>query len=238
MTSNSFRKYLLYAFGEIALVMIGILLALQVSNWNQERVEQRIEKELLGQLHRDLTKGMKDLELNITIMNTAMNSGRLILDHMDSGRAYHDSLSLHFAKSLLWARLILNEGTYETIKSHGLEIISNAELRDAIVSIFEGRLSFLRTWEEVVQNYVEKMRNEISVEFFKSSYKGSTFTNRKVFYGRSEPIDYELLRKSHEFRYHLQTILDLMQSYQSIANYPYQNNLTALIEMIEREISN
>jgi hypothetical protein len=38
-------KYLRYAIGEIALVMIGILLALQVNTWNEQRKEKRIEKQ-------------------------------------------------------------------------------------------------------------------------------------------------------------------------------------------------
>ena len=43
ITKNKFSKYLLYAIGEIALVMIGILLALQINNWNTKRIEKREE---------------------------------------------------------------------------------------------------------------------------------------------------------------------------------------------------
>ncbi|MFT6995454.1 MAG: hypothetical protein ACJA1P_002199 [Maribacter sp.] len=37
LSENKFSKYMLYAIGEIALVMIGILLALQVNNWNEAK---------------------------------------------------------------------------------------------------------------------------------------------------------------------------------------------------------
>ena len=37
LVQDSFRKYLVYAFGEVFLVMIGIILALQVNNWNEHR---------------------------------------------------------------------------------------------------------------------------------------------------------------------------------------------------------
>jgi len=43
LTENKFSKYLLYAIGEIVLVVIGILIALQINNWNIERL--LIEKE-------------------------------------------------------------------------------------------------------------------------------------------------------------------------------------------------
>jgi predicted permease len=45
LTENKFSKYLIYAIGEIALVMIGILLILQVNNWNKNQ-----EKQILTQL--------------------------------------------------------------------------------------------------------------------------------------------------------------------------------------------
>ena len=38
LTQNKFSKYLLYAVGEIVLVVIGILIALQINNWNQDRL--------------------------------------------------------------------------------------------------------------------------------------------------------------------------------------------------------
>jgi hypothetical protein len=54
LTENKFSKYLLYAFGEIALVMVGILLALQVNNWNEEKKERRIEKQRYQNILNDL----------------------------------------------------------------------------------------------------------------------------------------------------------------------------------------
>lgn len=48
MEQNKTRTYLLYAVGEIALVMIGILLALQVNNWNLDRINTNAEKTLLN----------------------------------------------------------------------------------------------------------------------------------------------------------------------------------------------
>ena len=45
------RKYLLYAAGEILLVMIGILLALQVNNWNELKQQQRMERTMVNNLY-------------------------------------------------------------------------------------------------------------------------------------------------------------------------------------------
>ena len=52
--SGSTGKYLMYAFGEIALVVIGILIALQVNNWNEERKFRVLEVELLQEYQEEL----------------------------------------------------------------------------------------------------------------------------------------------------------------------------------------
>jgi hypothetical protein len=54
INTGATRKYLLYAVGEILLVMIGILLALQVNNWNEEKKERKVEYNILLQMISDL----------------------------------------------------------------------------------------------------------------------------------------------------------------------------------------
>ncbi|MEJ2113692.1 MAG: DUF6090 family protein, partial [Flavobacteriaceae bacterium] len=58
LSENKFSKYLLYAIGEIILVVIGILIALQVNNWNNERKEQLDAEELSKSLIAEL-EGIK-----------------------------------------------------------------------------------------------------------------------------------------------------------------------------------
>ena len=58
MEKNKTGKYLKYAIGEILLVMIGILLALQVNNWNENRKNSSIEKETLSNLTADLKSSL------------------------------------------------------------------------------------------------------------------------------------------------------------------------------------
>ncbi|MEM6516972.1 MAG: DUF6090 family protein, partial [Bacteroidota bacterium] len=47
LTENRFNKYLLYAIGEIVLVVIGILIALQINNWNENRKDNNVEQEVI-----------------------------------------------------------------------------------------------------------------------------------------------------------------------------------------------
>ncbi len=56
LTKNNFSKYLLYAIGEILLVVIGILIALSIDNWNTYRKDRSSEADYLKRLSNDLAR--------------------------------------------------------------------------------------------------------------------------------------------------------------------------------------
>ena len=80
--SGSARTYLLYAIGEIALVVIGILIALQINNWNQAKQLRAQEKELVLVLHEEMLLNKQYL---IKLLNhdiaRAQNTCRMYLRH-------------------------------------------------------------------------------------------------------------------------------------------------------------
>ena len=54
MEKNRTGKYLKYAIGEIVLVVLGILIALQINNWNNQRIENNSDYQLINTLIIDL----------------------------------------------------------------------------------------------------------------------------------------------------------------------------------------
>lgn len=73
LSQNNVSRYLLYAVGEIVLVVIGILLALQIDTWNQERINAREERRIFQDLMEELKyndflveNGMKNMAEVIT----------------------------------------------------------------------------------------------------------------------------------------------------------------------------
>lgn len=94
--SGQARKYILYALGEITLVVIGILIALQVDTWNSRAIERSEERSILQNLHDDFGKNLLDinqvfdrnkkaLESTIyTIQLVGLNSEQLKLHNIDS----------------------------------------------------------------------------------------------------------------------------------------------------------
>ena len=69
LSQNRFSRYFVYAVGEILLVVIGILIALQVNNWNEERNQRQVELKYFYNLKNDLLADNESLNLLIDLAN-------------------------------------------------------------------------------------------------------------------------------------------------------------------------
>ena len=70
LTENKFSKYLIYAIGEIILVVIGILIALQINDWNENRKNNEINRTYYLQLLKDLEKDKIELTEMISMIDS------------------------------------------------------------------------------------------------------------------------------------------------------------------------
>ena len=61
LTENKFSKYLIYAIREIVLVVIGILIALSINNWNEGNKRKSQERDLLLQMKHNLERDLKQV---------------------------------------------------------------------------------------------------------------------------------------------------------------------------------
>lgn len=226
---SSFQKYLLYALGEILLVMIGILLALQVNNWNEHRLSVIREIKLLKELNFNLHENVKRLKKDIEMEYTYFNSAKIIVNHLEHRLPYHDSLATHFELSQLSADIVLIESAYETIKSIGFDIISNDSLRSAIIDLFDA-------------NYKTMIRNTIGLEdqFWPSVVLPlwiKHLRNRSMDEELSgqAPIDYELMLDDPKFVSMLEKRGIFRKQGAALKEESLQRSL-ALIHHIEQEI--
>ena len=93
MEQNKTGKYLKYAIGEIFLVMIGILLALQINNWNENRRGTTLEIDILKEVKNGLITDLEDAKFNLNSQEETYASQDLIINWLESNLAYNDSLS-------------------------------------------------------------------------------------------------------------------------------------------------
>ncbi len=158
MEKNKTGKYLKYAIGEIVLVMIGILLALQVSNWNQVRQNGKQEAILLTQLLNEYSNNLEQLNSKIETRDDIMRSSLAILDYRGLSEAQidTDSLNMHIARTLTRPTFDPELGvTNELTNSGKLYYLTNTDLRNSITA-FPSFLSELREEEMVSFNLIEE----------------------------------------------------------------------------------
>ncbi len=130
-------KYLKYAIGEIILVVIGILIALQINTWNEVKKHQAREIVLLKELKSNLKTNILNLEKDIKTQTEGMQYFNIIMDHADHKRPYNDSLPSYLQKANFAPDVVLTASAFETMKSSGLNIIRSDSLRQGIINLFE-----------------------------------------------------------------------------------------------------
>jgi len=177
-------KYLRYAIGETILVVLGILIALQINNWNENRKEKIIEQTLLNQLLKDfesndiiIKNGLSEYERNLKFQNAIIkNTGpNIVIPENDK--------TLDSIGTLTYPKVGLVFGSLN-FTSQQIEKISNPQLKiylSKFPSIFksyqetENRIADLTiNQRQIHQKYITLLdyMSEFNQEKFISDYSG------------------------------------------------------------------
>lgn len=228
---NQTGKYLKYAIGEIVLVVIGILIALQINNWNEERKNRNYENQLLVQLQNDLKLNIKDLKLNLSLQEKTIESSKLLSMHINNKSPYHDSLAIHFSNTGIWTKFVVSEGAYKTIESKGLDLISNLELRDLIFRIYQGNLYWVKHMENIIINQVEDFRTNKASSYF-TEYNAIAIIDGEFKNGNTTVFDYNAIINDPRFLYYLNSVKNQNEMLLEVSKGFLEDNLQG-IEMID-----
>ena len=155
---NKTSKYFKYAIGEIVLVVLGILIALQINNWHQVELRLKQEKILLSQLRWELMEIYSDVYGDLANLMEAEKSHFKILDHLQSGKPYYDSLCFDFFILKEDEYIYPNKAVYEKIKETGLDIIKDDTLRYKVQFLYENvfpRISKTNSYTRDISEYLD-----------------------------------------------------------------------------------
>jgi len=135
---NRIAKYLRYAIGEILLVVIGILIALQINNWNERQKAHLYEIKMLSEIRNVM---ISDIKLFDMLANTRLakidSFNTVLLDLYMKKEPVPDSV-LNNISILNWGYLFnYNSGPYEAVKSSGMDKISNDSIRNALAALYD-----------------------------------------------------------------------------------------------------
>ena len=140
LMENKTGKYLKYAIGEIMLVVIGILIALQINNWNDTRKLQKQETQILNEIKSDLLQTKEIIERTVTMHKEVIKLTQSLLDAIRDKKNVSDSIYVMFSRAGWDTQIIPKTSSFENLKAMGLNSITNDSIRIEITKIFQ--LSF------------------------------------------------------------------------------------------------
>jgi hypothetical protein len=235
-------NYLKYAIGEILLVVIGILIALQINNWNELRKQRLEELETLKNIKSDFTNAIFEFEENNAFRERIISATKILYGIMHTKQNNYSKKQLDSILSELLINPTYN-GQSETLNilfnSGKINIISNDSIKNALViwpqqvedmtedEIYSSNIIYNDLYP-ILKRYVPLLdiTNSIQYKFKLLNYSGqSAFSS-----------DYESLLNDREFESTLATrevviTVSLVQTGQLIAT------AKNIIELIDNEIN-
>ena len=214
-------RYMKYAIGEIVLVVIGILIALQLNtakeNWQREKLRQ----ELLTELRSSMMEDTLSLNREKTRLKSAYINAMLLKKIIKEDLPYTEALDSSLAKIVGVSIVPADYRIYDRLLAIGMDIIGDKDLSMEIVHYYDDS----KNLENSGESAIDLLRDRIYPTYFISYSR-----NKAV------PEDFEKLKKSNEFK----IVLDYasQSSYGLIGRSVHRKNLaTAILKILDTKIT-
>ncbi|MDX1702549.1 MAG: DUF6090 family protein, partial [Melioribacteraceae bacterium] len=135
-------------------VVIGILIALQVNNWNENRKDRESERMILSEIRDNLLYDLNDFDDNIAHLKNRLISCQTLLHAIETNISYHDSLGFCFSYLSTFPHFSSKKNGYKLLQSKGIDLVVNDDLRNRITSLYDDRYQYLLTFEREQIDYI------------------------------------------------------------------------------------
>ena len=241
LVSMETGKYLRYAVGEIILVVIGILIALQVNNWNEYRKEKVEEKKILLSLHNEISNNLESLQVVIEEKNKIIDVNQYIIDNTGKNGEWKsmkplDSLMNYISLSG-WIFVPQNGVLNEIINSGKLLLIENDLIKNEIASLpqllslmIEEDRQYRLDLHQYFLPFLSKNYNLIELTKYRELLENYSFKMGETNFSKSIP---ELL-DSREFE-NILTIQSIWIKFSNEMSINQKNKYLEIQKLIEKE---
>ncbi len=226
LSENKFNKYLIYAIGEIVLIVIGILIALSINNANDVKNKRQKELILLTEMRQNLQTDIRDLDFNIKGSAKRIQANEIILKALQERVPMHDSLKPYYGNIIGNFQLSNNTAAWENLKSVGMDLVSNDSLRNSISNLYTVKYSYLENVTKGVDD--GHQWNTFYPQFL-------DLINIEQFWVSAEPVSHEALMDNRKFQETLKMNLFIrnfmLKQYKTV-----HKDVNSLLAQIERHI--
>lgn len=229
LTENNIGKYLTYAIGEIILVVIGILIALSINNWNENRKAKILEKSILIELRKSMHSDIENqIRPNILQLDRDLNNVKIIKRVLNNELSYHDSISQKF-RSLMFSKSFKWEVTaYKILENQGIKIIRNPKLKESILKNYNMRYP-------EAKDFLQNFSNNLNLFFRPVMRSNFAFEYSENLSTKYTPLDITGLKSNQEFKNAVNTAF-LNFSYNLKAHRDLEKEILETINLIDIEL--
>ena len=195
---NKTVKYFKYAIGEIVLVVIGILIALSINNWNEHRKSRLQEVNILTKLNTDLKANLIEIKGLKDMTEKRIKASQTILNYFEECKAIDDNLKLSF-ELINTDDLFNNANTaYKYIENQGVNILTNDSILSKITWMYERDFKNISNREKTNwQILTDDLRPLMDIYLEVSEPQDKLFNE---VYELNKPIDMKALSENKQFK--------------------------------------
>jgi hypothetical protein len=193
------RRSLRWFAAEFLVVVSGILVALALQAWWNERSDRAEEREVLTQMLADLTEDSARIAQAVVRDQKGRATAMSLLKHLERGGSYSDSLAGEFGTLATANSAALRTGQYQTLKEKGLALIENDSLRNQISSFYEVTGAGIANHNAWLQTAEDRWM-PIMLRRFRLQSSAPVIGAPQI----AHPRDYNELQKDPEFRLFLE----------------------------------
>jgi len=221
LTENKFSKYLIYAFGEIVLVVIGILIAVSINNWKQsidlKEVEQNLYGDLIQEFQNDLGDVQGKLDYNSHYLLRYNRASEIILN--DPHRQQIDTLAIIATELANFSDFNKEESAYNKLATSGkLELITNKAILTRMQNL------------GVLYNYINRLENNHQQIIF-------TIVPKITKYLRIKPFQIMMPEQLYDYNFHndIEIMIKIVLEKDGLYKQA-ESELSGLINLLEEEL--
>lgn len=175
-------RYLKYAIGEIFLVVIGILIALTINNWNEGKKQKRVEELLLKELSNALNSDINSIQEVFLMRLQDKENAILELNRLGGEKAKISGSTFfrHYFQSKQDFFYTFDSGPYDALKANGLNQLTNDSLRAEILNAYDDIFPTFKHFMDNINTVASKGISDLESDYLGARYINDNDTWRVV----------------------------------------------------------
>jgi len=193
METGKTGKYFKYAIGEIILVVIGILIALQINNWNEHRKENKLEQDYYCKLLEDAQQDLVQVKYQIINTNKRIAASNNVIQMLQSENPKLDTLMSETLKalSLITYTIRPNNAAFEDLKSSGnLNVLKDNDVKTKVIdyySMLEGMIDVMNINADGAVDIFFEKKDYLKIGWQHMSFVKESMDMNKVDFNKLNP---------------------------------------------------